>query len=922
MKEAFWGVLIVILGMLGIVIIQVFQSVTITNDQTHYLLKEVTEASMHEAIDLAHYRTTGEMKIVKEKFVENFTRRFAESANIMRSYNIKIHEIIEEPPKVSVSIGTNILSLQGDSFRIGDSLNAIVETKYTSEDTVGTVIEQPTGPGEEGSTPPPSEGGGGGSSVTCPVCDEGDPNCTKPMECTPYDLKFVSWGSASLSTEVCPTDPVNRITRDANYKYCNCGVWEDRKESVRSTVMRTSEYFEHTWRFRKSTAVRELDVTDTKKAIFAVCTTKIELPDPTDPDYRPSGHTNPVCPPGGFDIFIGEQITITPNYIPPESVNRKLTWEKNNNNISMQSSNPNNHTGFSRAIITGVSQGSTTITVKTSNGKVDTCRVNVRTWACPTNRIEMETNSTAQIRLINNVTPTKATYRIENTNVATVNSTTGRITSKNTATTINYTVSKAGLSTLTCPLRITSPPTPPPSENNPPPPSSSSGTGGNCRPGNIYVNWDVYNRYPNNRLPEMCPQSFEEQTLDPNIYGGFPGVTNTYIPARSILGYVGTRASYCGKFGGYTHPEPYATWDYRDPSIRQIPMYNSGGVILDTVRREYRITHNRTYNYDFNFWHRDVAPYITGTPHITRSATFIGTLLSRFDAKCRDIVSTPPEPYAYISNSPQFMIEKQTLQLLPSQGPPVLIFHTTARWYSTDSTILAVNRSTGMLTARGSGKATITYYVDASKDGKKITLSDKKEIIVVPSCDVTGIYLRPAHATLTTTQADYTIRFGRGEVVDAASWKTSNSNVFKIANNPTELSSTKAFEAVNAGTATVTATRAADNCTKTRTFTIIRPPICPFVRSSLLGFDVESIPYPSNENYCYHPHNRHSLTYSCPWNYPVTGHDGLCYRSIQEASNVLFTGAGVQKIAICGPFPTAGSVNTSPTGCYKLYPKR
>ena len=68
MKEAFWGVLIIMLGLFGIVIINVFQKATTTNDEVYYVIKEATEAAMIESVDIAYYRLTGDVKIVKEKF--------------------------------------------------------------------------------------------------------------------------------------------------------------------------------------------------------------------------------------------------------------------------------------------------------------------------------------------------------------------------------------------------------------------------------------------------------------------------------------------------------------------------------------------------------------------------------------------------------------------------------------------------------------------------------------------------------------------------------------------------------------------------------------------------------------------------------------------------------------------------------------
>ena len=75
MKESFWGVLIVMLGLFGVMLINVFQKITIGNDEVYYLLKETNEAAMYDSIDFSYYRLTGDIKIVEDKFAENFARR-------------------------------------------------------------------------------------------------------------------------------------------------------------------------------------------------------------------------------------------------------------------------------------------------------------------------------------------------------------------------------------------------------------------------------------------------------------------------------------------------------------------------------------------------------------------------------------------------------------------------------------------------------------------------------------------------------------------------------------------------------------------------------------------------------------------------------------------------------------------------------
>ena len=107
MKESFWGIMILVFGVVSIIIVYFFQSMTNTDEHNYALLKEATEGAMIDALDLAYYRETGITKIDQEKFVENFTRRFAESAQLSRTYVIKIYDINETPPKVSLQVSSS-----------------------------------------------------------------------------------------------------------------------------------------------------------------------------------------------------------------------------------------------------------------------------------------------------------------------------------------------------------------------------------------------------------------------------------------------------------------------------------------------------------------------------------------------------------------------------------------------------------------------------------------------------------------------------------------------------------------------------------------------------------------------------------------------------------------------------------------------
>ena len=130
MKVSVWAYFMIVVGIIGITVVTLFQDVTTTNDQNYYLLKEITEASMLDSVDETYFITTNRVSINKEKFVEVFIRRFAESAGFNKEYNIKFHDIIEEPPKVSISVGSksNTFSFTGEQFNIYNKIDAIIES--------------------------------------------------------------------------------------------------------------------------------------------------------------------------------------------------------------------------------------------------------------------------------------------------------------------------------------------------------------------------------------------------------------------------------------------------------------------------------------------------------------------------------------------------------------------------------------------------------------------------------------------------------------------------------------------------------------------------------------------------------------------------------------------------------------------------
>ena len=131
MREGLWGYWLVVLGIFVIVILMLVNSTTTSNTQDYYLMKEVTEAAMLDAVDYGYYREYGELKINREKFVENFLRRFSENVSIGSTYTIDFYDLYESPPKVSVKVTSKsqTFSIGGSAsdFDIVNRLDAILE---------------------------------------------------------------------------------------------------------------------------------------------------------------------------------------------------------------------------------------------------------------------------------------------------------------------------------------------------------------------------------------------------------------------------------------------------------------------------------------------------------------------------------------------------------------------------------------------------------------------------------------------------------------------------------------------------------------------------------------------------------------------------------------------------------------------------
>lgn len=157
MNESLWMYFFMLIGILGIVIINIFGQVIVSNEQNYYLLKEVTEAAMYDSVDYYAYRdgvgwdgvtketspesmhcesnVPGTIRIIREKFVESFLRRFAQNADLNRHYRVVIHDLDECPPKVSISL------IASERFSLLQIFNVYYDTDEDVINTITGIIE-------------------------------------------------------------------------------------------------------------------------------------------------------------------------------------------------------------------------------------------------------------------------------------------------------------------------------------------------------------------------------------------------------------------------------------------------------------------------------------------------------------------------------------------------------------------------------------------------------------------------------------------------------------------------------------------------------------------------------------------------------------------------------------------------------------
>lgn len=184
MKVAMWGVGLFVLGLLGLVLINLFGNITVTNQFNYTTMKNAVQAAMLDSLDIAHYRAGfclcnangspinknskitfnnkndynfrdivndkcadsegkelnscialyGEYRLNIDKFKKTFEERFNNVKTNNKDYSYEIKEIIEYPPKVSLRVISNDDSFsptddKSGGYNITNQIDAIIEVK-------------------------------------------------------------------------------------------------------------------------------------------------------------------------------------------------------------------------------------------------------------------------------------------------------------------------------------------------------------------------------------------------------------------------------------------------------------------------------------------------------------------------------------------------------------------------------------------------------------------------------------------------------------------------------------------------------------------------------------------------------------------------------------------------------------------------
>lgn len=144
MNKAMLTVGIIILSLAALLMINIISNYSSGSELDYYLVKETSEAAMVDALDVKYYRQTGMLRIDKEKFVESFVRRFADSVDMTRNYRLSFYDINEVPPKVSVKADSStVLSFEEENLEMTTQIDAILENTYQNDVYIENELKDP-----------------------------------------------------------------------------------------------------------------------------------------------------------------------------------------------------------------------------------------------------------------------------------------------------------------------------------------------------------------------------------------------------------------------------------------------------------------------------------------------------------------------------------------------------------------------------------------------------------------------------------------------------------------------------------------------------------------------------------------------------------------------------------------------------------
>jgi len=137
MNKGILTVGVIMLGLLALLLIGVINNASTGSELDYYLVKETSEAAMIDAIDVSYYRLNGQIRMDKERFVESFLRRFADSVDNTRNYKVSFYDLNETPPKVSVKVDSaTSLTFNATDIELSTNIDAILESKYGNDQYV------------------------------------------------------------------------------------------------------------------------------------------------------------------------------------------------------------------------------------------------------------------------------------------------------------------------------------------------------------------------------------------------------------------------------------------------------------------------------------------------------------------------------------------------------------------------------------------------------------------------------------------------------------------------------------------------------------------------------------------------------------------------------------------------------------------